>query len=257
MTVLNVSSIQRFSTGDGPGIRTTVFLKGCNLRCPWCHNPESISKKTETLIYPGTHRAVTYGKTMSLEELFDDVIEDIDFYRESGGGVTVSGGEPLLQPVGVAELARRLRSVGISTLVDTAGCVPWENFLCVADHVDTFYYDVKTADGALYENVVRGDKALVFGNLGRLVEAGKDVVVRIPLIPGFNMSGTDHERIYVELKKTGARRVDLLPFHRLGSSKYEAMGLTYGYKDTPPPEEAKIEKIKKIYEDGFIVRIEK
>ena len=200
---------------------------------------------------------MTYGKTMSPEELFDDVIEDIDFYRESGGGVTVSGGEPLLQPVGVGELARRLRSVGISTLVDTAGCVPWENFLCVADHVDTFYYDVKTADGALYENVVRGDKALVFGNLGRLVEAGKDVAVRIPLIPGFNMSGADHEKIYGELKKTGARRVDLLPFHRLGSSKYEAMGLTYGYKDTPPPEEAKIEKIKKIYEDGFIVRIEK
>ena len=257
MTDLFVSSIQRFSTGDGPGIRTTVFLKGCNLRCPWCHNPESISEKPETLRFPGIPRAVTYGRMMSADELFADVVEDADFYRESGGGVTFSGGEPLLQSAGVGELAGMLREAGIGTLVDTAGCVPWEGFLSVVDCVDTFYYDVKTADGALYENVVRGNMDLVFGNLCRLVGAGKDVVVRIPLIPGFNMSGADHERICAELKKTGARRVDLLPFHRLGSSKYEAMGLTYGYKDTPPPGEDEIEKIKNIYDGRFITRIEK
>ncbi len=257
MTDLFVSTIQRFSTGDGPGIRTTVFLKGCNLRCPWCHNPECISEKTETLRFPGIPRTVTYGRMMSVEELFADVVEDADFYRESGGGVTFSGGEPLLQSAGVGELAKKLREAGIGTLVDTAGCVPWDNFLSVLDFIDTFCYDVKTADGALYENVVRGDRDLVFDNLGRLIEAGKDVVVRIPLIPGFNMSAADHEKIYGELIKTGARRVDLLPFHRLGSSKYEAMGLAYAYKDTPPSGEDEIEKIKKIYDGCFITRIEK
>ncbi len=256
MNDLFVSAVQRFSTGDGDGIRTTVFLKGCNLRCPWCHNPECISGKTETLRFPGLGRAAVYGKKMSAEELFCDVIEDIDFYRESGGGVTFSGGEPLLQSAGVGELAGMLREAGVPTLVDTAGCVPWKNFTDVADFADTFYFDVKTADEALYEKVIGGDKTLVFGNLGRLIAAGKKVVVRIPLIPGFNTGEADHEKIRGELKDLGARRVDLLPFHRLGSSKYEAMGLTYGYRDVAPPEKGEIMKIARIYEEGFITRIE-
>ena len=113
MTELNVSNIQHFSTGDGPGIRTTVFLKGCNLRCPWCHNPETVSAAPQTLTFAAAERTQTYGVRMRVEQVVAEVMEDADFYRASGGGVTVSGGEPLLQAGGVAALARALAKQGI------------------------------------------------------------------------------------------------------------------------------------------------
>ena len=108
MMQLNISDIQHFSVGDGPGIRTTVFLKGCNLHCPWCHNPETISPEPITLHYPKARKTVSYGRKTPVCDVVTEVMEDVDFYRQSGGGVTVSGGEPLLQYEGVAELAKAL-----------------------------------------------------------------------------------------------------------------------------------------------------
>ena len=256
MMKLNVSGIQRFSTGDGPGIRTTVFLKGCNLRCPWCHNPECVSPETQTLCYKNTDKKTVSGKTMTVDEIINDVMEDVDFYRESGGGVTLSGGEPLLQSKGAKELSKGLKERGVTTLIDTAGCVPWENFGDVIEYADEYYFDIKTADEKLYKDVIKGDKALIFGNLKRLIELNKNVVVRIPLIPGFNMSETDCEDICEELNSINVKRVDLLPFHRLGSSKYEALGLTYAYKDVLPPDKAAVGRIKEIYGKYFITNIE-
>ena len=144
MMTLNVSDIQHFSTGDGPGIRTTVFLKGCNLRCPWCHNPETISTEPQTLHFKQAGSTQTYGSRMPLHQLLLQLLEDEDFYRASGGGVTVSGGEPLLQAAGVAALGKELRERGISVVVDTAGCVPWERFAEVLDATDLFYFDYKS-----------------------------------------------------------------------------------------------------------------
>lgn len=255
MTNLNVSCIQRFSTGDGPGIRTTVFLKGCNLNCPWCHNPENQSASPQTLCYK-TGKKITYGKTMTIQEIIDDVLEDIDFYRESGGGVTFSGGEPLLQSKGLSELVKALKEKGISVLIDTAGCLPWENFEDVIDDTEIFYFDFKTADDMLYKTVISGDKTLILSNLNRLIERNKIVHVRIPLIPGFNMKDEDCERICADLSNVGVKYVDLLPFHRLGSSKYEALGMDYAYKNVTPPLREDIEKIKKIYEKYFVTCIE-
>ena len=256
MSNLNVSCIQRFSTGDGPGIRTTVFLKGCNLKCPWCHNPENISAAPQMLEYKYANRIVSYGKIMTVEQAVSDIMEDIEFYRAGNGGVTVSGGEPMLQYEGVAELCDHLHKNGISVIIDTAGAVPWEYFTVVMNNTDIFYFDYKTADDNAYKNVCGTDKNLVLSNLGKLLSFGKNVHVRIPLIPGFNMSETDCDSICDDLLSVGAKYVDLLPFHRLGSAKYEALGLDYAYKNTQPSSTETVTYIKKIYSKFFIVNIE-
>ena len=256
--ILNVSAIQHFSTGDGPGIRTTVFLKGCNLACPWCHNPETWTSHTVTLVYPQANKQISYGRFMTVEEIFSEVMEDEDFYRASGGGVTVSGGEPLLQSGGVAALAAALKAKGISTIVDTAGCVPWEAFEAVIDVTDTFYFDYKSGNDVLYQTVIGGDSSLVYQNLCRLKASGAKVRVRIPLIPDVNMSDESCTQMCGQLKKAGITSVDLLPFHRLGSGKYEAMGKSYAYRNTEPSPKNEIDRVASIFKAHFSdVMIEK
>ena len=256
MSNLNVSCIQRFSTGDGPGIRTTVFLKGCNLKCPWCHNPENISPAPQMLEYKYANKIVSYGKVMTVEQIVSDIMEDIEFYRAGNGGVTISGGEPMLQYKGVAELSKTLNDNGISVIIDTAGSVPWDNFAALLDYTDIFFYDYKTAGEDDYKDVCGGDKTLVLSNLKKLISSNKKVHVRIPLIPGFNMSEIDCENICEDLIYAGAEVVDLLPFHRLGSAKYEALNLDYAYKNTQPSNIETITYIKRIYSKYFIVNVE-
>lgn len=254
MTKINVSNIQRFSTGDGPGIRTTVFFKGCVLRCPWCHNPETLSPKPQTLSYPGGV-SVSYGRMMTPGEIADDVSEDIEFYRAGGGGVTLSGGEPLLQYEGAAELSSLLRGRGIDVLADTAGCVPWQAFQSVLPFIERYYFDIKTADPVKYTSI-GGDLTLIAENLQKLLSSGADVRVRIPFIPGFNSSDDDCRDICRLLVRAGARRADLLPFHRLGSSKYTALGLKYAYKDVKPPSKDTMAHAAEIYNEYLETNIE-
>lgn len=234
MALLNVSCIQRFSTGDGPGIRTTVFLKGCYLHCPWCHNPENISPAPVTLFFEKAGKKESYGRMMEPRDVANDVLEDIEFYKNGGGGVTVSGGEPMLQPEGVSELAAILKNAGVPTLADTAGCVPWRSFETVLPYVNDFYFDVKAGTPAKYSSFVGGDLALIENNLRKLVLLGTNVTARIPLIPGFNDSDEELKRIGELIASAGVAHADILPFHRLGVAKYEAMGIGYTYKDTPP-----------------------
>lgn len=241
MIQLNISDIQHFSVGDGPGIRTTVFLKGCNLRCPWCHNPETISPEAVTLTYKKANKTVTYGRTMTVDEVVAEVMEDIDFYRQSGGGVTISGGEPLLQYEAVAALAKALQDKGIPVILDTAGCVSWSRFEAVLSFVDTVFLDWKTSDPSFMKERIGGNVSLIKENLTRLIASGTDVHIRIPLIPDVNTSEEAVAAIITDLREAGAKTVALLPFHRLAVGKYEAMGLEYPYRDTPPlpAEEAK------------------
>ena len=257
MTTLNVSNIQHFSVGDGPGIRTTLFLKGCNLRCPWCHNPETVSPKPQELFFKAAGKHVSYGKQVTLDEVMEELLEDEAFYGASGGGVTVSGGEPLLQSEAVAALLARLKEKGISTLIDTAGDVPWACFERVIALTDRFYFDVKTGSDEAYATVVKADPARVFENLGRLMELGATVSVRIPLIPDFNTSEEACRQIGERLTKMGVNAVDLLPFHRLGSAKYEALGLDYPYASIHPQPKSEIAAIQAIYEQYFTVTVEK
>ena len=257
MITVNVSSIQHFSTGDGPGIRTTVFLKGCNLHCPWCHNPETISPLPQTLVFPNTNKSITYGIRMSVEDLLKELTEDADFYKASGGGVTFGGGEPLLQAEAVATMAKALRDREIESLVDTTGSVPWSHFEAVLPFVDRFYFDWKSDDPKLCARVIGADHALISDNLRRLLEAKKEVHVRIPLIPHFNTADSVCQRICEQLHGIGVTQVDLLPFHRLGSGKYAAMGLRYAYGDQPPLSDAELAQIVPIFQKHFDVSVEK
>lgn len=257
MMQLNISDIQHFSVGDGPGIRSTVFLKGCNLRCPWCHNPETISRETVTLTYPKANKSVTYGRLMTVDEIVTEVMEDADFYRQSGGGVTVSGGEPLLQAEAMAELAKALQAQGVSVLLDTAGCVPWSRFEAVLPFVDTVFFDWKTSDPAVMQERIGGDFSLIKANLTCLLRTGKDTHVRIPLIPDINTSEEALTAIAADLREAGAKTVALLPFHRLAVGKYEAMGLQYPYRDTPPLPADTLRRAAEILSQDFTVYAEK
>ena len=257
MIQLNISDIQHFSVGDGPGIRTTVFCKGCNLRCPWCHNPETISRETVTLTYPRANKSVTYGRLMTVEEILREVMEDLDFYRESGGGVTVSGGEPMLQYEAVAELAEALRERGIPVILDTAGCVAWGRFETVLPYVDTVFFDWKTSDPAFMSERIGGDLALVKSNLARLLRTDKDIHIRIPLIPAINTTEEALTAIAADLREVGAKTVALLPFHRLAVGKYEAMGIPYPYRDTPPLSAETLHRAAEILSKDFTVYTEK
>ena len=257
MLDLNISDIQHFSTGDGPGIRTTVFLKGCNLRCPWCHNPETVSQAPVTLTYPKANKTVTYGRLMTVDEVVTDVLEDLDFYRQSGGGVTLSGGEPLLQYSAVAELAKSLHDKDIPVILDTAGCVPWTHFEAVLPFTDTVFFDWKTSDPLYVKERIGGDLPRIRDNLTRLIRGGADVVIRIPLIPSVNTSPEAVAAITADLRSVGAQAVSLLPFHRLATGKYEAMALPYPFRDTPPLPPTDAQRIASALSPYFEISIEK
>lgn len=254
---LNVSDIQHFSTGDGEGIRTTVFLKGCNLYCPWCHNPETQSAKQQTLTFKESNKTVCYGKSLTVDEILKEILEDIDFYTESKGGVTISGGEAMLYPKEVKALLLEVKKHGINVIIDTAGDVPYSHFNEVNELVDCYFFDVKSGDKDKYKEVIGGNLDRIKENLSNLIKDGKSVRIRIPVIPNFNDSEEEIEKITLLLQGFGVKEVDLLPFHRLGSSKYKAMDKEYKYASVKPFTKEQIEKIANLYRKNFTVKIEK
>ena len=253
--MLNISDIQHFSVGDGEGIRTTVFLKGCNLRCPWCHNPENLSKDPTILHYRATGKTEVLGRLVSADEILTELLEDKDFYNESNGGVTFSGGEAMLQASELVPLVKLLYERGVSVLVDTAGCVKYSSFQKLNPFITGYLFDFKTADGDKYREI-GGNLELVSENLRRLCADGMSVRIRIPLIPRFNTSLSSTKAICERLQDIGIKHVDLLPFHRLGSAKYEAMGLEYAYQTQQPLTKEELGKIVAIYKTYFSVKIE-
>ena len=248
-----IANIQHFSIGDGDGIRTTVFFKGCNLHCPWCHNPETIPFCKTVMHY---EKDEICGKEMTDEEVFSEIIEDEDFYVESGGGVTFSGGEVMLQAKGVLTLAAMIKERGISLFVDTAGCVPYSSFELLNPFVDTYLFDYKTPDEDKYSKIIGGNKSIVKSNIERLLADEKKVRIRIPLIPDFNVDDETIDNIVDDLSPLGIKEVDLLPFHRMGSGKYKAMGLVYQYAKTPSITEEEMQRIKQRFSKYFKVTIE-
>ena len=293
-----VSKIQHFSLGDGPGIRTTVFMQGCNLHCPWCHNPETIPFGGSYLCYPTkcshcglcetvcSQKAISFksgerilskefckfccdcermcpqnallisGKSVSQETVFREIMKDVDFYEPSGGGVTFSGGEPLLQADFIGEIAKRCRENGIHTIVDTAGCVPYENFEKVIPYTDMFFFDIKASNAAQFRAWCGGDFELVLSNLKRLTAAAQ-VTVRMPVIPDYNDNEAYMAVCGQLLVAYGVERADLIPFHRMGSSKYKALGMEYRYENVKPLEKTTIEHFRDIIETyGIDCRVE-
>lgn len=233
-----IFDVKRFSIHDGPGIRTTVFFKGCPLSCAWCQNPESISPEPEEIFresrcikcgkcsegcYTGARETV--GKTVTSEELLELLKKDVLFYRESGGGVTFSGGEPLMQCEFLGEMLELCSQEGFHTAVDTSGSAPWECFKSITELTGLFLYDLKHIDDDKHREFTGTGNKLVLTNLKKLVAAGVEVLIRIPVVAGFNDEISSMERTAGFLQELGpVAGVELLKCHDHASGKYIGLG---------------------------------
>lgn len=230
-----VFDIKEFAVHDGPGIRTTVFLKGCSLRCSWCHNPEGLSPEAQVLRSPAGERPV--GRQYSSSELAGLLNRQAGILSENGGGVTFSGGEPLFQSEFLVETIDQLE--GLHVLLDTAGYASKANFRRVILLVHMLYFDIKSLDPETFRTFCGGDVKVVRTNLAVLRDLNVPVVIRVPLIPGV----TDTLRNITSIAQTvhdipGLVRVDLLPYNRLAGAKYPLLGLEYqpGFDEELPPQ---------------------
>ncbi len=232
-----IFDIKKFAIHDGPGIRTTVFFKGCPLDCWWCHNPEGRKLETETLsVKPGGDasdscipaRTVVIGRDVSVASVMDEVMKDVIFYDESGGGVTFSGGEPMMQPEFLLVLLQACKENGLNTAVDTSGYAPWDDFKKIYDLIDLFLYDLKLMDDESHVKYTGVSNKLILENLARLSSMGSKVEPRIPLIPGITDTEENLEAIAEFLTpQKNIRHVVLLPYNRLGEDKFRKFDLTY------------------------------
>ena len=265
-----IFDIQRFSVHDGPGIRTTVFFKGCPLRCRWCHNPEGLQREPQ-LQYRKTdcigcgrcgeradltaaERCPTgalcvCGREYTVDEVLELVLRDRDFYTD-GGGVTCSGGECLQQAAFVTALLRRAREAGLSTAVDTAGFVPWEAFEMTLPHCEWYLYDIKCADPARHHAGTGVDNARILENLQRLHAAGANIHLRVPVIPGFNDDEAEMTAIAAIAARLPGAPVTLIPYHTLGTEKYAALGMPYPMEGTAPPAGERLAALERLFQNA-------
>ena len=271
-----IFDIIRTSTVDGPGIRTAVFFKGCNLACRWCHNPESQHCEIELLydrrkcigcgscarvctrsfedcvgcgqcaaVCPTGARTLC-GHAWTVEALLAEVERDMPYYAATGGGVTCSGGECLLQSEFLCDFLASCRGRGIHTAVDTAGHLPWSAFAAVMPYTDLFLYDVKAADPVLHRTGTGVENGLILDNLRRLCEADAEVIVRVPVIGGFNADPAEQAAIAALLAPLPLRGVELLAYHAMGEHKYAALGRTAAAYTVPS--EAEMAAFRRHYE---------
>jgi pyruvate formate lyase activating enzyme len=295
-----IFDIKRYAIHDGPGIRTTVFFKGCPLRCLWCHNPEGLVPEPEltfiktrclqdcnecverctrgALSRPDqyifidreecdlcgdcvqvcpTEALEIIGKWMSTEEVINEIEKDMIFHDGSKGGVTFSGGEPLMQPEFLNALLEECKKKGIHTSLDTSGYATFENLEKIKDKVDLFLYDIKMIDDEKHKKTTGVSNKSILDNLRKLSERGNNIVVRIPVIPGINNTDEDISEIaefITTLKEI--KEICLLPYHNIAKHKYEKLNRPFMMKKTEPLSEENKENIKKKFEYfGFKVRI--
>lgn len=252
-----VFNVQRFSIHDGPGIRTTVFLKGCPADCWWCHNPEARGKvpdptgrppnglyEDETAECQGAARRSLAGRWMTPDEVAKEIERDEVFYRESGGGVTFSGGEPLAQPAFLLACLERARSSGFHRVVDTSGAAPQATLLEVAASSDLLLYDLKLMDEVRHKRYVGISNRRVLDNLRALDEAGARVWIRLPVIPGVNDDSANLDALVKFARGLrGHYPIYLLPYHRIGADKYRRLGEDYRLKGLEPPSRSRLSEI--------------
>lgn len=272
-----ISDIQRFSIHDGPGIRTTVFLKGCPLNCIWCHNPETISHKPQVAFYSNKcigcgecakackNEAIIAEKTridrkkciacgkcaevcppeaiefigqeMTAKEVLEKALRDLPFYKNSGGGITLSGGEPLYQPDFSLCLLKSAKDRGIHTAVETCGLVRYEVLEDASGCTDLFLYDIKLINPEKHRMYCGADNKLILDNAKLLASSGKNIIFRTPTIPGCNDSPNDIALLgEFMLSLSGNQQLQLMPYHGIGIGKYDAIGYRYKLRDVKAPE---------------------
>jgi len=284
-----IFNIQRFSIHDGPGIRTTVFMKGCPLKCPWCSNPESQDSAPNLMVRDINCRAcgacagacprqairirdgvreidwercdqclqcvssclygalTVCGRYMDVEEVLDEIRRDEAFYRNSGGGITVSGGEPLFQAGFVTRLLSASKNEGFQTALDTTGHAAWERIEAALPFVDLFLWDLKHMDPEVHKRFTGVGNELILENLRR-VSGRARIWLRMPLIAGFNDSNAHMEAVLLLGKRVGAEKVSLLPYHEGGRSKSDQMGRPYAWSAASKPPDERIEALKHLVE---------
>lgn len=273
-----IFNIQRYSTHDGPGIRTVVFLKGCSLSCRWCQNPESRSRTRDVLFdarlclegcdlcqqaAPGvidhtlngliihreklndatlnaltdccpTQAMTVCGEEQQVADMMATVLRDKPFYDRSGGGITLSGGEPFMNPTLAHSLFKASHEQGIHTAVETCLHVPWHAIEPSLPYVDLFLADLKHVDGDVFKHWTGGSAKRVLENLKRLAAAGKKITIRVPLIPGFNADEASVKAITrFAADELNVREIHFLPYHTLGMNKYTLLGQPYSAPDKP------------------------
>ena len=287
-----IFDLKHYAVNDGPGIRTTVFFKGCPLRCAWCHNPESQSSQPELVLHMdrcidcGACREVCpqgaitpdnpldrsrctvcgacvdvcysaarqmVGYEIGLDELWTRVERDIPFHRQSGGGVTFSGGEPLMQADFVLALAERCHENGLHTALDTCGYVAWHIMEKLLPMIDLFLYDIKLMDDSRHRQYTGVSNQCILDNLSNLSAGGAHIQVRMPLIAGVN-DDKENIRQCVDFL-TALPQLDsvtLMPFHAIGRGKYEALGIPNPLPDAQPPDGTIIKQISEHFRQAAI-----
>ncbi|GAK58855.1 glycyl-radical enzyme activating protein family [Candidatus Vecturithrix granuli] len=260
----SVLNIQRYAVHDGPGIRVVVFLKGCPLRCWWCHNPESqqlqCKRITQTVKLDDrtqVEEEETIGQLMSVNEVMRAIEKEVIFFDQSGGGVTFSGGEPFMQPQFLDALLTRCQEQEIHTAVDTTGYAAPYMFEPISEKVDIFLYDLKLIDDTLHRQYTGVSNELTLKNLHSLSVREKQIWIRFPVIPGITdtvQNVYDIQRVISRLK--GVQQVNLLPFHKIADGKYRKFGLENKMKDIQPPSDDQMAALKEQFEQqGFPVKI--
>lgn len=265
-----IFNIQRYSLNDGQGIRTVVFFKGCPHRCPWCANPESLSPKIETVRRESKClRCVRcrqdanecpsgawehIGRDVTLDQLERDVLKDEIFFRASGGCVTLSGGEVLMQAEFATRFLQRLRQLGIRTAIETAGDTAFSRLLPLAQACDEVLFDLKIMDDERAREVLNINQPRVLNNFERLLKEGIRVTPRLPLIPGFTLTDENVAQILTFLAPLPVKEVHLLPFHQYGEPKYHQLDKVWQMAGIPAPMEREIAPLReKVERAGYRV----
>jgi pyruvate formate lyase activating enzyme len=261
-----IFDIKKFAVHDGPGIRTTIFFKGCQLDCWWCQNPEGKNPELEVISINGGQPAASksapirkevYGREVSVSELMDEIKKDEIFYEQSGGGVTFSGGEPMMQIDFLHELLGECKRYNYHTAVDTTGHAPFEDFGKIYNLVDLFLYDLKIMDDELHQKYTGVSNNLILENLKRLFQMEDKLEVRIPLIPDITDSEKNLEDILNFLAgQKYVPKVSLLPYNKLSEDKLRRFNLKSKLGELGRQSKEEIEKIgQKFRMRGFKVKI--